>query len=119
MLVPIDIIGSKEVRDFSFYSEGFSSPVGEVRIERMDVYSDEVWLWNVRILEEFRRKKLGRLLISDTISYTKETYPDIRKIVLKVLNRNIPARKLYLNCGFRTVENRGGDLLRKMVLLLN
>lgn len=118
MLVPIEVVGWTN-RDFSFYSEGYNCIVGEIRIEKMDKNTDEVWLWNLKILEPFRGRGLGHLLIEDSIQYVKEIFPNVNKIILRVLNNNIPARKLYIEHGFRTVEKVKNGCTRKMELFLN
>lgn len=78
---------------FGFYNNQIA---GQVILEKH--WNNYVWL-EIAILEEYRRKGLGRKLIESSIDWSKSKgFPGI---MLETQNNNVPACKFYKACGFK------------------
>jgi RimJ/RimL family protein N-acetyltransferase len=62
-------------------------------------------IWGVYITPEHRGQGLGRQLFLDTIARAKQ-WPDLEQLWLDVTITNLPARTLYLSCGFQIIGVR-------------
>jgi RimJ/RimL family protein N-acetyltransferase len=62
-------------------------------------------IWGVYMTPEHRSHGRGRQLFLDTIARAKQ-WPDLEQLWLDVTTTNLPARTLYLSCGFQIIGLR-------------
>lgn len=59
----------------------------------------EAYLGNLYVLEKYRRQGIARALVNEAFQFTQNR--GFEKVVLHVGKDNIPAIKLYEECGFK------------------
>ncbi len=59
---------------------------------------DEGYMGNLAVIEEYRRKGIGRSLMNELLRICKDK--DFSFVTLEVRESNLPAIKLYLSLGF-------------------
>lgn len=62
-------------------------------------------IWGVYVTPEHRGHGCGRQLLLDTIARAKR-WPDLEQLWLDMTTTNLPARTLYLSCGFQVIGLR-------------
>jgi ribosomal-protein-alanine N-acetyltransferase len=60
--------------------------------------ADELHVLDVATHPELRRRGYGRALMQQSLAYAKENH--IRHLLLEVRRSNVPAIRLYRDCGF-------------------
>lgn len=85
-------------------NHGVSQPLVAVRKNEVAGYivpwfiADEVQIANIAVKENFRRRGLGRAMLSWVLHLALARY--CRKVCLEVRRSNVAARRLYENLGF-------------------
>lgn len=85
---------------FLIASEG-EVPIGYVGLS---VVLDEGYMGNLAVVEDYRRKGVGRALMKELIDKSKEQ--NLAFITLEVRPSNTPAVKLYESLGFKEAGRR-------------
>jgi RimJ/RimL family protein N-acetyltransferase len=67
------------------------------------------WIWGVFVREDYRRKGIGRALISSAIEQARQV-PGLAAIHITAAITQTAARKMYVNMGFRLVGTVPGAL---------
>jgi RimJ/RimL family protein N-acetyltransferase len=80
---------------------GIVGCVREPRVKRLHV----ALIWGMYLVPERRGQGLGRRLLLDAIAQA-ETWPELEQLCLDVTATNLPARMLYLSCGFQVIGIR-------------
>ncbi|MFA5904180.1 MAG: GNAT family N-acetyltransferase [Desulfobacula sp.] len=89
-----------EKKAIGFFSIDFSNP-------SVDFQKDEpsFWLESFMISGDFQKKGYGKAALDKIAFFLKKKYPHLKCLNLTVNLRNIPARTLYLKCGFVDTKN--------------
>ena len=77
---------------------------------------DESEILNIVIDNKFKRQKLGKYLLEQTLKDLSEK--DIKTVFLEVGEQNIPAINLYLQFGFKEYNRRNNYYKNKETALL-
>lgn len=77
---------------------------------------DESEILNIVIDNKFKRQKLGKYLLEQTLKDLSEK--DIKTVFLEVGEKNIPAINLYLQFGFKEYNRRNNYYKNKETALL-
>jgi RimJ/RimL family protein N-acetyltransferase len=75
--------------------------VREPRVKRLHI----AVIWGVYLVSERRGHGLGRRLVLDAIAQARK-WPELEQLWLDVTTTNLPARMLYLSCGFQSIGIR-------------
>jgi GNAT superfamily N-acetyltransferase len=85
-----------DVPTFVAVSDG--PDVGLVRCARDEARADTAWLISVRVAPEMRRRGVGAALVDAVIDWARSR--GLKRLLLKVSDRNAPAIALYTQKGF-------------------
>ncbi len=97
-LLKNDLLNEKRKSFFAYYND---EPIGYINFE---VILDEIELYRICVLEEFRQYGIGTKLMNKMVEYFNEN--NCKKIFLEVDKENFGAIKLYENFGFKKVAER-------------
>lgn len=94
---------------FVLLADFFGSAIGYIAFNKQGEVGTII---SLAVVEQFRRRGVGRYLMHQAISRLKEA--GARRIVLQVSVKNVAARKLYESMGFRADKllkdyYRGGE----------
>lgn len=70
----------------------------------LHMFEDEGEIFNVAVRQECRNQKIGTALIKNALYFAKKQR--LSRVFLEVRESNAPARKLYENCGFKSLGIR-------------
>ena len=100
---------SKELIENSLRDEAYLNLIASVEDNVVGYVSinyvlDEATLLKIVVLQDFRRRGIGSLLINNMIDLLKTK--DIKSIYLEVRDTNFSAKKLYEKYGFEKIHQR-------------
>jgi RimJ/RimL family protein N-acetyltransferase len=80
---------------------GIVGCVREPRVKRRHVGT----IWGMYVVPERRGQGLGHRLLLDAVVHAQK-WPELEQLWLDVTATNLPARTLYLSCGFQVIGSR-------------
>lgn len=95
---------SSDYGQWSHINKNFKYTINKYLMDiKNHVKEDYIYISNLCIRNDFRRKKVATKLMSAAINESEN-----KNFELHVLSKNTPAKKLYLNMGFEVVQTLKG-----------
>lgn len=90
---------------FAYYNNEKIAFIGCVSNNENDKEtSKEICKIGINISPQYRGKKLGKIILNNTIAYIKKNFPLTKKIIAEIKTINIISCKLFESCNFKFID---------------